>query len=64
MCKQTARNVLIKKKGKYLGEELTKTFEKDEEWGLAIFLLHEYYKVSLCSALYIIYLLSCIYHSN
>jgi len=44
MCKQTARNVLIKKKGKYLGEELTKTFEKDEEWGLAIFLLHEYYK--------------------
>jgi hypothetical protein len=30
--------------GKYLGEELTKTFEKNELWGLTIFLLHEYYK--------------------
>jgi hypothetical protein len=44
MCKQTARNVLIKKRGKYLGEELAKTFDKDEMWGMAIFLLHEYYK--------------------
>lgn len=44
MCPQTARNVLIVKKGKYLGEELQKTFEKNEIWGLAIFLLHEYYK--------------------
>lgn len=44
MCQQTARNVLIHNKGKYLGEELTKTFEKDEVWGLSIFLLHEYYK--------------------
>lgn len=44
MCRQTARNVLIAKKGKYLGEELTKTFEKNEAWGMAIFLLHEYYK--------------------
>lgn len=44
MCRQTARNVLIQKRGKYLGEELAKTFEKNELWGLAIFLLHEYYK--------------------
>lgn len=44
MCRQTARNVLINRKGKYLGEELAKTFEKNEVWGLAIFLLHEYYK--------------------
>jgi len=44
MCPQTARNVLVYKKGKYLGEELQKTFEKNEIWGLAIFLLHEYYK--------------------
>lgn len=44
MCRQTARNVLIARKGKYLGEELTKTFEKNEVWGMAIFLLHEYYK--------------------
>jgi hypothetical protein len=27
-----------------IGEELKKTFEKDEAWGLAVFLLHEYYK--------------------
>ena len=44
MCRQTARNVLIHQRGKYLGEELAKTFEKNEVWGLAIFLLHEYYK--------------------
>jgi hypothetical protein len=44
MCRQTSRNVLIYQKGKYLGEELAKTFEKDEAWGLAIFLLHEYFK--------------------
>jgi hypothetical protein len=44
MSKQNARNVLIQNRGKYLGEELQKTFEKDEAWGLAIFLLHEYYK--------------------
>ena len=44
MCPQTARNILIVKKGKYLGEELQKTFEKNEIWGMAIFLLHEYYK--------------------
>lgn len=44
MCKQTARNVLIKNRGKYLGEELQKTFEKNELWGMTIFLLHEYYK--------------------
>jgi hypothetical protein len=44
MCQQTARNVVIYKRGRYLGEELQKTFEKDELWGLTIFLLHEYYK--------------------
>lgn len=44
MCRQTARNVLIAKKGKYLGEELSKTFERNEVWGMSIFLLHEYYK--------------------
>ena len=44
MCKQTARNVVISNRGKYLGEELAKTFEKNELWGMAIFLLHEYYK--------------------
>lgn len=44
MCKQTARNVLIQKKGKYLGEELSKAFDKNEVWGLTIFLLHEYFK--------------------
>ena len=32
MCKQTARNVLIKGKGKYLGDELTDTFAKNEVW--------------------------------
>lgn len=44
MCQQTARNVVIYKRGRYLGEELQKTFEKNEVWGLSIFLLHEYYK--------------------
>lgn len=44
MCKQTARNVVIGQRGKYLGEELQKTFDKDEEWGMVMFLLHEYYK--------------------
>jgi hypothetical protein len=44
MCRLSARNVLIPKKSKYLGEELKKTFEKDEVWGLALFVLHEYYK--------------------
>lgn len=44
MCQQTARNVVIQKYRRYLGEELQKTFDKDEVWGLAIFLLHEYYK--------------------
>eukprot|EP01038_Epipyxis_sp_PR26KG_P006439 gene6439-8859_t len=44
MCKQTARNVVIPNRGKYLGEELQKTFEKNELWGMALFLLHEYYK--------------------
>lgn len=44
MCKQTARNVLIANKGKYLGDQLQKTFDKDELWGMTIFLLHEYYK--------------------
>ena len=44
MCRISARNVLIPRKSKYLGAELKKTFEKDEAWGLAIFVLHEYYK--------------------
>lgn len=44
MCKQTARNVVIQNRGKYLGEELQKTFEKNELWGMTVFLLHEYYK--------------------
>lgn len=44
MCRITARNVLLPKKGKYLGEELKKTFEKNEVWALSIFLLHEWYK--------------------
>jgi len=44
MCHQTARNILIYKKGKYLGDELQKTFDKNEVWGMTIFLLHEYYK--------------------
>lgn len=44
MCKQTALNVVIPNRGRYLGEELKKTFEKNELWGLVIFLLHEYYK--------------------
>ena len=44
MCQQTARNVVIPNRGRYLGEELQKTFEKNEVWGLALFLLHEYYK--------------------
>lgn len=44
MCRVTARNVLIKNRGKYLGAELKSTFEKNEVWGLAVFLLHEYYK--------------------
>ena len=33
MCRQTARNVVVKRKGKYLGEELAKTFDKDELHG-------------------------------
>jgi len=44
MSRVTARNVLIANRGKYLGAELKNTFEKDELWGLSIFLLHEYYK--------------------
>lgn len=44
MCRQTARNVMIQNRGRYLGDELKKAFEKDELWGLVIFVLHEYYK--------------------
>ena len=44
MCRITSRNVLVKNKGSYLGEALKKTFEKNEIWGLAIFLLHEWFK--------------------
>lgn len=44
MCRISARNVLLAKKGKYLGEELKKTFEKNEVWALSIFVLHEWYK--------------------
>ena len=44
MCRQTARNVVITGKGKYLGEELNKAFEKNEAWAMSIFLLHEYFK--------------------
>lgn len=44
MCRQTARNVVIPNRGKYLGDELQKTFEKNELWGMVIFVLHEYYK--------------------
>jgi hypothetical protein len=44
MCRQTARNVMIPNRGKYLGEELQKTFDKNELWGMVIFVLHEYYK--------------------
>lgn len=44
MCRISARNVLLPKKGKYLGEELKKTFEKNEVWALSVFLLHEWYK--------------------
>lgn len=44
MCAQTARNVLIDRRGKYLGDELSETFAKNEILGMAIFVLHEYYK--------------------
>jgi hypothetical protein len=44
MCRITARNVLIKSRGHYLGDQLKKTFEKNEVWGLAIFVLHEWFK--------------------
>eukprot|EP01041_Mallomonas_annulata_P007399 gene7399-15106_t len=44
MCRISARNVVLPNKSKYLGEELKKTFEKNEVWGLTIFLLHEWYK--------------------
>lgn len=44
MCRQTARNVVIPNRGRYLGEELQKTFDKNELWGMVIFVLHEYYK--------------------
>ena len=44
MCRISSRNVLLPKKGKYLGEELKKTFEKNEVWALSVFLLHEWYK--------------------
>lgn len=44
MCRITSRNVLVRNKGTYLGEQLKKTFEKNEIWGLAIFLLHEWFK--------------------
>lgn len=40
----SSRNVLLPRKGKYLGEELKKTFEKNEVWALSVFLLHEWYK--------------------
>ena len=43
-CRVTARNVLLTGRGKYLGAELKSTFEKNEVWGLSIFLLHEYFK--------------------
>ena len=33
MCRQTARNVLVgQRSGRYLGEELSKAFERDETW--------------------------------
>lgn len=44
MCRITSRNVLVKNRGSYLGDALKKTFEKNEVWGLAIFLLHEWFK--------------------
>lgn len=44
MCRITSRNVLVRSKGGYLGEALKKTFEKNEIWGLTIFLLHEWFK--------------------
>jgi hypothetical protein len=44
MCRQTARNVVIPNRGKYLGDELQKTFDKNELWGMVVFVLHEYYK--------------------
>ncbi len=39
MCRISARNVLIKGRGKYLGEELKKTFEKNE---VASFILNSH----------------------
>jgi hypothetical protein len=44
ICRVTARNVVIKHKHSYLGEGLRKTFAKNEKWGLALFLLHEWFK--------------------
>jgi hypothetical protein len=44
MCRITSRNVLVRNKGSYLGEQLKKTFERNEIWGLTIFLLHEWFK--------------------
>ncbi len=44
MCRSTARNVLVRRSHKYLGQELSKTFEKSDKWGLVLFLLHEYFK--------------------
>lgn len=40
----TARNIPIYKSGRYLGTELKSTFAKSEEWGLAVLLLHEWFK--------------------
>ena len=37
MCRISARNVVIANKSKYLGEELKKTFERNEVWNKIIF---------------------------
>ena len=50
MCRITSRNVLVKNRGSYLGDALKKTFEKNEVWGLAIFLLHEWFKENAASS--------------
>jgi hypothetical protein len=45
MSQITSRNVKIRKTNGYVGAQLKESFESDERYGLALFLLHEWYKM-------------------
>ena len=44
MSRVTARNVRIKKTNRYVADQLKSTFQRNEKWALAVFVLHEWFK--------------------